>query len=452
MYDVEGTDTGREWIEVENTGSSSIDLSNYRLAEGGTNHTLTLSQGSPVLAPGSFAAIADDVTKFKADWPGFSGTLFDSSFSLSNTGETISIKDGSLATEDTATYASDMGAAGDGNSLVRSGATFVAQTPSPGSANTTSSGNPDPTPPSASSTDSTSQTETTQQKAAAISGESTRVTVHAGGDRSVTVGADSVFEATAFGVQGKPLRGPGVRFLWNFGDGGTREGERVMYAYTYPGTYVLMVSMSSEDYSATDRATVEALPAQVSIRSETDGGVSVFNTSGRELDVSLWIIGRGEKTFTLPRGTVIAASSGIRISPTLLQLPVGVAILLYPNGTLAVREGDVQTALPPATEGLVTRVPLPSTASKSPVPVTRGKAPSETSSVSGESTAQEVVGEQSLAAAVVSAEPVSEGPLWPWLLATCGVIGIGGVAAFLVRRKGNPADEYEIIDESDRSG
>ena len=43
MYDVEGTDTDREWIEVYNDGSESVDLSTYKLFEANTNHGLTLS-------------------------------------------------------------------------------------------------------------------------------------------------------------------------------------------------------------------------------------------------------------------------------------------------------------------------------------------------------------------------------------------------------------------------
>src|SRR4051812_27298350 len=86
MYDLPGTDTGREWIEVYNGGSSSVDLSGWKLFEASTTHALTNVSGGTTLSAGGYAIIADDASKFLIDWPSFAGTLFDSVFSLSNTG------------------------------------------------------------------------------------------------------------------------------------------------------------------------------------------------------------------------------------------------------------------------------------------------------------------------------------------------------------------------------
>ncbi|MBI5405884.1 lamin tail domain-containing protein [Candidatus Kaiserbacteria bacterium] len=117
MYDVSDTDTGREWVEITNTGSSAMDASGYKFFEANTNHALTLASGDGMLAPGGSAVIANDPTKFKTDWPGYTGILFDSSFSLSNTGESLALKDGALTVLDSVSYDSSLGAAGDGNSL-----------------------------------------------------------------------------------------------------------------------------------------------------------------------------------------------------------------------------------------------------------------------------------------------------------------------------------------------
>jgi hypothetical protein len=132
MYDLPGGDSGREWIEITNTGSQPIDISHYRLGEGTTNHLLVVVSGSTTLPAGSSAIIADDPAMFKTDWPAFSGTLFNSTFSLSNTGENLSIKNAVSVSEDSVSYASGMGAAGDGGSLQRSGATFMPALPTPG--------------------------------------------------------------------------------------------------------------------------------------------------------------------------------------------------------------------------------------------------------------------------------------------------------------------------------
>lgn len=142
MYDLPtGSDSGREWVEIYNGGTSSVKLTDWRLLEGGTNHKITAVSGGENVQPDSYAVIAADALKFRTDWPQFSGQLFDSTFSLNNTGETISIHDASPASggasstaADTVAYQSSWGAAGDGNSLNRELGTtsFAPRSPIPG--------------------------------------------------------------------------------------------------------------------------------------------------------------------------------------------------------------------------------------------------------------------------------------------------------------------------------
>jgi len=41
MYDLEGSDSGREWVEIHNTSSAEIDLADWKLYENNTNHGIT---------------------------------------------------------------------------------------------------------------------------------------------------------------------------------------------------------------------------------------------------------------------------------------------------------------------------------------------------------------------------------------------------------------------------
>ena len=135
MYDPAGFDSGHEWIELYNTGTSSVSVTELRLFEGGNNHKIKLVQGNPQLAPSMYAVIADNPTVFHQDYPNYTGQLFDSSFSLGNDGDTFSIKDKKLNVLETVTYTSALGAQGDGNSLQRSpnnADVFVARAPTPG--------------------------------------------------------------------------------------------------------------------------------------------------------------------------------------------------------------------------------------------------------------------------------------------------------------------------------
>ncbi len=80
MYDVNGSDSGREWVEVYNNGAESINFSKWKLSEGSSNHGLVVAKGSSVISPGEYAIIADNPDTFKIDWPDFPGVIFDSAF------------------------------------------------------------------------------------------------------------------------------------------------------------------------------------------------------------------------------------------------------------------------------------------------------------------------------------------------------------------------------------
>jgi len=134
MYDLEGSDDGREWIEIFNTGTSEVDLTNWSFYEKETNHKLTLIRGTATLSANGYAIIADNAEKFLEDHPNYSGTLFDSAFSLSNTREKIAIKNGDLIIDEV-TYESSWGANGDGNSLQKFDNQWLAAPPTPGRKN-----------------------------------------------------------------------------------------------------------------------------------------------------------------------------------------------------------------------------------------------------------------------------------------------------------------------------
>jgi hypothetical protein len=122
MYNPPGTNTGQQWIEVTNTGPSSVDLGakDIRLYDASGNHLLKPYAGSSTVLPAAgVAIIAKDPLTFLNDFANFSGTLLKSSFTLSSTAGIIGIlqTDGTILAQ--AKYNSSLGAAGDGNSLQR---------------------------------------------------------------------------------------------------------------------------------------------------------------------------------------------------------------------------------------------------------------------------------------------------------------------------------------------
>ena len=131
MYDLsEGSDSGREWLEVY--VSESVDLTKLKLVENGSSHVIKAVSGGALVRPGAYVVIADNPTKFRADHPAYTGVLFDSAFSLNNDGEELSIATGDVAI-DSVVYTS-ASANGTGDSLQRNpgSAQFDAGIPTPG--------------------------------------------------------------------------------------------------------------------------------------------------------------------------------------------------------------------------------------------------------------------------------------------------------------------------------
>lgn len=121
MYDLAGVDDPHEWVEIKNSGQTSMTVltgtGGWRFFDG-SNHIINAPvQGTAEVAPSGFAILADDAQTFLADHPGFSGTVFDTVMSLSNTTDTLRLIDEGGSILDEAIYANTLGAAGNGKTL-----------------------------------------------------------------------------------------------------------------------------------------------------------------------------------------------------------------------------------------------------------------------------------------------------------------------------------------------
>lgn len=191
----------------------------------------------------------------------------------------------------------------------------------------------------------TSQPSATSQSAPAASASSSalenappakNISVSAGADRTVFVGADSTFEAFVSGALGEPL--PSARVVWSFGNGDHREGRSVRYNFAYPGTYVVVVDAVSGMYSATDRLTVTATPAALSVSAVTADYIALLNAGAVETDIGGWLLFSGGRQFQFPPHTVLLPGQEVFVSNKHTGLsgadPATVA-LQYPNGLVA---------------------------------------------------------------------------------------------------------------------
>ncbi len=359
MYDVDGTDTGREWIEVYNNADTSVDLSTYKLFEANTNHALSVAQGDATLPAHSYALLVSDINKFKIDWPDFAGSIFDSSFSLSNDGEALAIKDASLNVVDQYTYSSASGATGDGNSLQKMSGSWTAATPTLGATNETTtvpSGN------SSGSVGSTSNTTTgntssltsniqTQSKTPTPEPKEQKIKTKIVAGTLAFTSIPLVFQAYATGTTGVQLHFG--KYFFNFGDGDSKEikvnglssMDKFTHTYFYPGDYVVNLEYFVNPYGdvpdAFDKITVKVVPLSVAISSvggSEDFFVELSNNMNYDIDISNWILASAEKSFVMPRDTVLTSKNKIIFSPKVTGLDISdknTLKLMTPQGVVA---------------------------------------------------------------------------------------------------------------------
>ncbi len=341
MYDLEtGADGGREWVEILNNGDTSIDLTNWKFFENNTNHGLTVAQGNIVLSPNGYAIIADDSSKFLIDNPSFSGTIFDSAFSLSNDGEGLAVKDNNLIIIDEVTYNSTQGANGNGQSLQNDGSIWKTGTPTPGTLNSFSAPPEEPT----SSSSSTEESE--EQSILSASSAESKPVANAGDNIIGFVNQEIKFD----GSRSSDPDTIDLHYEWNMGNGKLIEQPSFAYTYTFPGTYLVTLTVYDGRNYASDTITVKIEQAQITINEfmanptgtdEEEEWIEIYNDSNFITDISGWQLddsASSSKAFTFPENTLIAPKSYLVFSRPITKITLNNDVdsvkLLMPGGIL----------------------------------------------------------------------------------------------------------------------
>ncbi len=427
MYNPQGTDSGREWIELYNDGTEDVTVvggsgkDSWRVVDS-ANHTIVdpaggIGRGSLVVPAGGYLVVSTDPSVFVGEYAG-SYSVVKSSLSLNNTGTTVSLVDGSGATISSVTYASSQGGNDNGTSLQHASGAWIQALPTPGAANAVESYEP---PKEETSSNTTSSKSSSTSNPGYVSAPLPQVFANAGGDRTVIVGADTKFVATAYDRDKDVISY--AKFFWNFGDGTTAEGPWVMHHYSYPGRYAVELTITNTSLRTSSRITVTAEPAAVSVEPLALGGVSVKNNAGHDLDLSYWVVKEGEHTFALPEYSVVLKGSSINISAKTLGFEAHDPKLMYPDGS-EVRGSDTADTpqeaerLSEAAEVDVGYAPL--------IPVPFIESP-QTEPTSSDSTST-----PQLAAAVIESGVAM--PWWP-LAGLGSLIGVGIASVVAVRRK-----------------
>lgn len=131
MYNPEGTDTNREWIEIHNVGNTEISLGDWFFYENDVFHRISEVEK---IKPNQYVLLAKDPGTLSGELGG-GISIAKSSFSLKNSGEKISIANPSREIIHSVTYSSEQGANGDGKSLQYGDGKWAGSDPTPGHRN-----------------------------------------------------------------------------------------------------------------------------------------------------------------------------------------------------------------------------------------------------------------------------------------------------------------------------
>ena len=443
MYDLPspGSDDKREWIEVQNTGSVNVDITDWKFDDSATSkHGLNIppangSQGSMILPPNSFAILADNATTFLSEHPSFSGTLIDTTMDLGQQKDKtydLQLIDAEGNGVGSVSYTITIGANGDGNSLQKISGQWKVGTPTPGVANIANS-SPNNNPPTGGQS-ATSSSQNNNQTTSAEKPPEIKVEIIA--NKTAVVGADALLSGKALGADGKPL--DNVRFLWNFGDGETKEGQNVLHRFRFPGEYIVMLDIAYGKWSAAARLTITAIKSPLiisQIKEGVDGFVEITNEGSAELDLFGWYLKSGNVSFLIPKNTIIAASKKIIFPNEVTKLNVVGILLLYPNGVVA---ASYEEPIPPTPAPPPASFPESDSGKPQDVPIKIQVKPVK------EEVKEEVAAVYE-ATKVAEATPRESG-LGIWLLALGGLIVVSLGAFLFSKQKPTPASEYEIIE------
>lgn len=347
MYDLPGSDTGHEWVEIYNMGSGPVTIvegsgnDSWRFNDG-SNHILTLVQGNLVLQPGGVAVLTSTSTTFLADHPSFLGTLINTVMSLNNTSDTLKLSADKGATFfGEITYQNTWGGNGDGKSLEKINLTgsneltnWRASAADGGTPGVVNGGSPT----SATTTPSSSTSQSTTGSGGSGSGAAAALTptlkAEAGADVVIEVGQPIAFSGLT--SQGAKI------YKWYLGDGSLKDGAEITHTYQFPGTYLVTLEIGNGSDTNIDQARVFVFGGKVLVNeffigtsSTTGQWLELYNPNNFSADMSGWVLESGEAKFTVPKFVLIPAGGFLVLSQNITGLDLnksGKIQLKYPNG------------------------------------------------------------------------------------------------------------------------
>jgi hypothetical protein len=304
-----------EWIELHNTGSEAVDVTDWTLTDG-NKLSISLSNATPtrIIAPGAYVVLertSDDSA------PGAAFLIYTGA--LVNTGATLALRraDGSLA--DQVVGGENWQNVGGNNAtketaqrITKGGWTTSA--PTPGAPNVGySPSEPSVAAPIAGTTATVPPVirSTSRERARPLTLPDTVLSLSINAPSVGYVNQPVILRAEASGVGSVVI--DSLSYQWNFGDFFGAEGKRTTHVYRHPGTYVVTLHAHFARHEQTARHEITILPILLSLARNRGGDVVVNNDSPYDIDVSGYRL-RGRAELVFPPRSIIAARGSVTVS------------------------------------------------------------------------------------------------------------------------------------------
>lgn len=355
-----------EWIEIHNSGSTAVDMNDWRITDNASFDVVLEGAGS--LAPGAFGVLerTDDTSAPGTAWYVYAG-------SLANTGATLRLYDASGALVDQVAGGENWENLGGDNATKETAqytsGGWVTATPTPGASNRTAAGSAADTADSGDTTTASANPSPTTDTATSRS--------RAGQSREPTTPLGLTIVAPAVGYVAQPieftvdLRGRGSAakagrsVTWNFGDTGTESGRAVTHQYQYPGSYVVTARGQYQGDDVLVRHEITILPVALAITRNRDGAVQISNTAKYELALSDYTLTAAGESYTLPPDTFLKPNAAITLPPAVFAAATHEVVAVHDQAAQVVAyqvPGATRPAppsTPPATRAIATRTTSP---------------------------------------------------------------------------------------------
>lgn len=341
MFDPPSSDTGREWVLIQNVGEIDIPVKELFLYEEGVKHkvsaaTSSLGVISQVIGPNEKGVIADNPSKFLLDYPNYQGAIFDSVFSLKNTGEILRLMWKEVVVDEF-TPPSPFAETGDGKIWQKQGGQWSTASSELGGVTLTSTSDPEVQ--NVSEQASESNGAKGDDVGVWIEQPMPKILVRASAPGVQTAGVASTFQAYS-SIKGKELT-DGVRYYWNFGNGAVQEGVSVAYAYPIVGKYAVSVTAASDKLSSTHYQTIEVLKPALSFLEKVPGQrgwIVLKNNENTFVEISGYLLRSSQGQYALPPGTFLAPYGRMGITSQQVGFTIDESLEIhYPNGEFLAR-------------------------------------------------------------------------------------------------------------------